>query len=151
TKSRMGKTEKGARQMRKHLLMSAALAALLAGGAVQAQTQTPEAPARATEAPQAPIPLDKPVAAVPPARAITQQQGDETRANAVIGMRVENAEKERIGKINDLVFDQQGALKAAVVSVGGFLGIGDKLVAIPWSEVKVNAEEKIALIGMNKE
>jgi sporulation protein YlmC with PRC-barrel domain len=79
--------------------------------------------------------------------AITQQQSGEYLADDVIGASVRNAQNETIGSVSDLVIDHEGKVKAAVVSVGGFLGIGDKHVALPWSDVKLQTETRGAAPG----
>lgn len=71
--------------------------------------------------------------------AITQQQAGEYLADDVIGASVRNAQNETIGSVSDLVIDREGKVKAAVLSVGGFLGIGDKHVAVPWTDVQLQA------------
>jgi sporulation protein YlmC with PRC-barrel domain len=59
------------------------------------------------------------------------------RASQLIGMSIENNEKQSVGKINDLVLDaENGAIRYAAVTSGGFLGIGDKLFAVPWQAFK---------------
>jgi sporulation protein YlmC with PRC-barrel domain len=68
---------------------------------------------------------------------IMQQQSGEMLAEDIIGANVRNAQNESIGSVSDLILDQNGQLKGAVISVGGFLGIGDKKVAVPWNAVKV--------------
>jgi sporulation protein YlmC with PRC-barrel domain len=55
---------------------------------------------------------------------------------AVIGKTVKNASNENVGKIDDVYLDASGAVKLVVVSVGGFLGVGTKNVAVPWSDLK---------------
>jgi hypothetical protein len=56
------------------------------------------------------------------------------RGSKTIGTKVENAEGESLGKIEDLVIDAgEGRVTAVILSIGGFLGIGEKLVAIPLS------------------
>jgi hypothetical protein len=79
--------------------------------------------------------------------AISQQQSGEYLADDVIGASVRNAQNETIGSVSDLVIDHEGKIKAAVVSVGGFLGIGDKHVALPWSGVKLQADTRNASSG----
>jgi sporulation protein YlmC with PRC-barrel domain len=79
--------------------------------------------------------------------AITQQQQGEYLADDVIGASVRNAQNETIGSVSDLVIDHEGKVKAAVVSVGGFLGIGDKHVAVPWSDVKLEADTRSSAPG----
>jgi sporulation protein YlmC with PRC-barrel domain len=56
-------------------------------------------------------------------------------ANAIIGASVKNTAKETVGEVEDIFVDQSGAPKTVVVSVGGFLGLGAKNVAVPWSEL----------------
>jgi sporulation protein YlmC with PRC-barrel domain len=62
------------------------------------------------------------------------------RASKVIGLNVYNANDESLGSINDLLMDKGGSIKAAVISVGGFLGVGSHLVAVPLDKVKFVTE-----------
>jgi sporulation protein YlmC with PRC-barrel domain len=78
---------------------------------------------------------------------VTQQQAGEYLADDVIGATVRNAQDENIGSVADLVIDQNGQVKAAVLSVGGFLGIGDKHVAVPWNQVKIGAAPRASASG----
>lgn len=56
----------------------------------------------------------------------------------LIGLRVYNASNENLGKIEDLVMDPAaGKVRYAVLSFGGFLGMGDKLFAVPWDDLKL--------------
>jgi fructose-specific component phosphotransferase system IIB-like protein len=102
------------------LLVSTALALAL-GVSTGALAQTSTAPAPAAAA------------------VVTQQQAGEYLAEDVIGATVRNAQNENIGSVTDLVIDSGGQVKAAIVSVGGFLGIGDKHVAVPWTEMRLTA------------
>src|ERR1700753_614569 len=52
------------------------------------------------------------------------------RASKVVGLNVYNDQNENVGSINDLLMDKNGSVKAAVISVGGFLGMGSRLGAI---------------------
>jgi sporulation protein YlmC with PRC-barrel domain len=58
------------------------------------------------------------------------------RTSEVVGLSVYNDNNESIGSINDLLTDKSGNIKAAVISVGGFLGVGAHLVAIPFDKIK---------------
>jgi hypothetical protein len=61
------------------------------------------------------------------------------RATGIVGSAVYNGldpRSERVGSIVDLLVDDSGKVKDAVVSVGGFLGIGRKLVAIPYERLQ---------------
>jgi sporulation protein YlmC with PRC-barrel domain len=66
-----------------------------------------------------------------------QQNPDEWRATKLVGASVYGPDNASIGTINDLVFDRDGSVKAAVVGVGGFLGIGEKSVAIPFRAMQI--------------
>jgi len=56
----------------------------------------------------------------------------------LIGLRVYNSGKEKLGKIEDLVISpSSGKIRYAVLSFGGFLGIGDKLFAVPWADLNL--------------
>src|SRR5215471_8680579 len=58
------------------------------------------------------------------------------RASKLAGLSVYNEKNEKIGSINDLLMDKSGAIKAAVIGVGGFLGMGEHLVAVSFDKVK---------------
>jgi sporulation protein YlmC with PRC-barrel domain len=61
-----------------------------------------------------------------------QQVSDINKASKFIGMRVRNKHNQDLGKINDVVIDlPSGKIAYAAMSVGGMLGVGDKLVAVP--------------------
>ncbi|HEY3029372.1 MAG TPA: PRC-barrel domain-containing protein [Bradyrhizobium sp.] len=58
------------------------------------------------------------------------------RASKMVGLSVYNDKNESIGSINDMLTDKDGKIKAVVIGVGGFLGVGEHLVAIPFEKVK---------------
>src|SRR5271154_3313599 len=66
-------------------------------------------------------------------------QGD-WRASKVVGLNVYNEQNENVGSINDLLMDKSGSVKAAVISVGGFLGMGSRYVALPYDKIKFSNE-----------
>jgi sporulation protein YlmC with PRC-barrel domain len=64
------------------------------------------------------------------------------RASKLIGSKVYKGDTS-IGQIEDVLVDLEHATVAAVIlSVGGFLGLGDKLVAVPVNQIKVGSEAK---------
>ena len=71
---------------------------------------------------------------------LTQQAPDEISANTYIGQPVYNGANENVGKINDLILKKDGGIVAAVIGVGGFLGIGEKYVAVPIQNVAVSQD-----------
>ncbi len=71
------------------------------------------------------------------------------RASKVIGSSVVNEENEVIGKVDDLLVSLDGKEPYAVLSIGGFLGMGTHLVAVPYETLK-SADDKIMLPGGTK-
>src|SRR5271166_4136121 len=72
------------------------------------------------------------------------------RASKVIGSSVVNDANETIGKIDDLLVSLDGKQPYAVLSVGGFLGMGTRLVVVPYDTLKF-AGDKVTLPGGTKE
>jgi hypothetical protein len=72
------------------------------------------------------------------------------RASKVIGSSVLNEANETIGKIDDLLVTRDGKDPYAVLSIGGFLGMGTHLVVVRYDSLKF-AENKIVLPGGSKE
>jgi len=62
------------------------------------------------------------------------------RASKVVGLSVYNEKNESVGSINDLLTDKSGKIVAVVIGVGGFLGVGEHLVAVPFEKVKFSTE-----------
>jgi len=63
-------------------------------------------------------------------------------ANAVIGAKIRNTNKDTVGSVQDLYVDGSGNIQTVVVSVGGFLGVGSKDVAVKWSDLKQSRDGK---------
>jgi sporulation protein YlmC with PRC-barrel domain len=75
-----------------------------------------------------------------------------SRASRIIGANVHNDRGESIGAVEDLVLRRDDAGPMAVISVGGFLGIGGRLVGVPLSELRyVEADQRWMLTGATKE
>lgn len=68
------------------------------------------------------------------------------RASKVVGLHVYNDNNESLGSINDLLMDKGGNIKAVVIGVGGFLGVGEHLVAIPFDKIRF-VNEPVAYTG----
>ena len=84
---------------------------------------------------------------MPPAAASDSSfQGNTWRASKMVGLNVYNDKNESLGSINDLLTDKSGNIKAVVVGVGGFLGVGEHLVAVAFDKVKF-VDEPIAYTG----
>lgn len=73
-------------------------------------------------------------------------------ASTLAGDAVRNARGESLGKIEELMIDlPTGRVAYAVLSFGGFLGVGDKLFAIPWSSLKLDADKHEFILDVSKE
>jgi len=62
------------------------------------------------------------------------------RASKLVGLSVYNEKNESVGSINDMLTDKNGKIVAVVIGVGGFLGVGEHLVAVPFDKVKFSTE-----------
>src|SRR6201982_1665526 len=58
------------------------------------------------------------------------------RASKLVGLSVYNDKNESVGSISDMLTDKNGKIVAVVIGVGGFLGVGEHLVAVPFDKVK---------------
>ena len=73
------------------------------------------------------------------------------KASGLIGMEVRNRENQKLGEIKDLVMDMDsGKVSYVVLSVGGFLGIGEKLIALPANAAKVGENPEFLVLDADK-
>jgi ribosomal 30S subunit maturation factor RimM len=79
-------------------------------------------------------------ATIPAFAADNMQTADEFRTSQLVGSKVYNNANENIGSIEDIILKPDGSMDEVVLSVGGFLGIGDKYVAMPFSALKVGRD-----------
>ena len=105
----------------------------------------PAQPAAGTPAPaggnQAAAPTDtnKQVAATD--KFLTQQQDGQMLASNVMGQTVYDGSGNNLGSVNDIVLDKDGKMAAVVIGVGGFLGIGQKNVAVSIEAINRTTDE----------
>ena len=127
--------------MKKTILFAALTATALAGSAL-AQTATPQPgamPAPSTAAPST-MPSSTGSTANAPvgstgAVLIDRQKSGEALSSELVGAAVYSATGERVGDVNDLVIDTTGRVAGVVIGVGGFLGMGEKNVAVDYATV----------------
>lgn len=101
------------------------------------------APAVAQQPPNKPDPSGSAAAA----GGFLQNQGaTDWRGSKLIGATVYGADNASIGEINDLLVANDGKLKAAVIGVGGFLGVGEKDVAIPFDRLTISRNAGVTTI-----
>src|SRR3954470_11897700 len=105
----------------------------LAGTALLATVAFAQQPSTSTES------TKSPTAASDTSSSPSSFQGN-WRASKVVGLSVYNDKNESVGSINDLLTDKNGKIVAVVIGVGGFLGVGEHLVAVPFEKVKFSTE-----------
>lgn len=72
---------------------------------------------------------------------ISERRADQWLASSLKARNVYDRSDVKIGVINDLVVDRDGRVAAFVIGVGGFLGIGEKNVAVPFEDVKITLHD----------
>lgn len=72
------------------------------------------------------------------------------RASKVIGSSVVNDANDTVGTVDDIIIGEDGKTPFVVLSVGGFLGIGNKLVVLPYQQLKA-MDRKIVMPGATKD
>ena len=127
--------------MYRKLLASTALVLVATGGAYSQDMMAPADPMAPAE------PAIETPAEVPQQELVTAEEkginADGWLATEIIGETIYNSagdDAESIGDVNDFVLDQNGEIGAVVVGVGGFLGIGQKNVAINWDVLELSQD-----------
>ena len=82
---------------------------------------------------------------------IEEESAQETLASNLMGYSVTNLQGQNVGQVEDLILDQDNRPVGLVISVGGFLGLGAKHVALPMSEFQINRENKVVQVSFSKE
>jgi sporulation protein YlmC with PRC-barrel domain len=122
------------------MLKSIVLAAFLTCGAISAYAQTQTTPTQPTSPAPATAPADRTVST-----GDFNAKGD-MAASSLIGTKVRNANKESIGKVDDIYLDKDAKVTDVVISVGGFLGVGSKDVAVKWSDLTIGQEDNSVVL-----
>lgn len=109
--------------------------------------QNPAAEIRATPAP----PVEDPKIAVPerPAAVVV----DNREVSGVLGRDVRSAADENMGRIVDMIVDQSGQVRAAIIDFGGFLGVGSRKIAVDWKALRFSPgqERNRVILEMTRE
>lgn len=105
----------------------------------------PDTPSIDTKAAPATAPQisNSPIIGTPNLTVATVKMQAGLRASKLIGAAVFNSANQQIGTMDDLILDTQNKASLAVISVGGFLGVGGKLVAVPYSAVHVEGAKVV--------
>ena len=139
----------------KHSVTTAILIAALALP-VSAFAQTTAAPSSAAPAaPHAAAPVATSPAAAPhaaatattpaTAQASRHMRDDQIRASKLIGASVYDPNDQKIGAVDELVLNPDGKVADVVIGVGGFLGAGEKRVAVPMADLKRGKNDHFVL------
>ena len=72
------------------------------------------------------------------------------RASKIIGSSVVNEAGDTVGKVDQIIIGPDGKAPFVVLSVGGFLGVGDRLIALPYEQMRTDGK-KIMLPGATKD
>jgi sporulation protein YlmC with PRC-barrel domain len=68
--------------------------------------------------------------------ALAQSANGEWRASKVVGVNVYNDSNEKLGSIDDLIMNKQGKIDKVIIGVGGFLGVGQRDIAVNFDQLK---------------
>ena len=72
-------------------------------------------------------------------------------ASTLAGDQVQNSAGEDLGKVDEIMIDiPAGKVAYAVLSFGGFLGMGNKLFAVPWSALRLDEDKKHFILDVDK-
>src|SRR5215211_6739317 len=116
-----------------------ATALVATGVALPALAQTSTAPANP---PVATSPASPSVSFIASGPFMTEQSANQWRASKLVGVDVFGADNQRIGDINEVLLNKDGMAEAVVIGVGGFLGIGEKNVAVPFKSLEWTTEPR---------
>ncbi len=108
----------------------------LASLAMSSVSALAQAPSSTTNPPPATPTVSAPGAAT----FMTEMRAGMWRASKLEGMDVYNNGNEKIGDISELILDQSGRVEGVIIGVGGFLGMGEHYVAVPFAQVRWSSE-----------
>jgi sporulation protein YlmC with PRC-barrel domain len=142
--------------MKRFAIPAISLAALMASGIAFAQTTPDQQQKPVEQQKQAPVTPDpsqtgqsseqqKSTTATDSNVAVTVDAKKAVLATSFIGSSVYTSANENIGDINDIIFDDKGSIQAVIIGVGGFLGMGEKDVALPLNKITVTRDETNAI------
>jgi sporulation protein YlmC with PRC-barrel domain len=127
------------------LASAAAIAALMS---TTAMAQSPNAP-MAQPAPRAPMTQSAPREMGPPARLMTAVPANGTTVTNYYKQSVYDTTGNKVGDVSDLIVDKDGRITAAIVGVGGFLGMDEKNVAISFDALRASQKSNVWRLTVN--
>ncbi|CAO3445981.1 hypothetical protein [Azospirillum argentinense] len=135
--------------MRREIIAAASVLALMTGTAM-AQTTSPTTGSPTTGAPTATEMNKSGSATTGSAAGLTG--GTLASAENMMGKNVYGTDNEKVGEVEDIILDSNGQAQQLVISSGGFLGIGEKQIAVDISNANWDAQqERVQLSGMTRD
>jgi hypothetical protein len=131
--------ERKIRMNLKVLLAATAIPALATVAYAQTTTPSPSTTPSAAPSATAPAPSATTSDAVMAPQWYAHQQG-EWRTSKLVGSKVKNKAGDTIGDINEIILTSDGSAAAAVIGVGGFLGMGEHQVAVQFKSLKIDRD-----------
>jgi hypothetical protein len=127
--------------LKKHMAACLVATAFMTLPALAQTSTAPSATAPSATAPSASQPPTTAPRSAAAGQFLNQQEPDQWRGSRLVGLNVYGSDNEKIGDINDVLVDRQGNADAVVIGVGGFLGIGEKNVALPFKSLEFVMED----------
>ena len=75
---------------------------------------------------------------------VSESKIGQWKASKLVGLKIYNSKNENIGQITELLLDHSGSVEAVVISVGGFLGVGQRDIAVPYKDIHSPDQVKAA-------
>ena len=107
----------------------------------QPSAQTQSAPAQAPALPPARQP-DVPPKPITTGEGIPALVVDGDQVMGILGKQVRSSAGEDMGRIVDVIIDRTARVRAAVIDFGGFLGVGNRQIAVAWNAIRLPSQEK---------
>ena len=114
---------------------------ILAGAPALSVAQTTPQSAPPTSPPATSAPMPQATVPAPPSGA-QMASAQARRASQIIGANIVNEENRTVGEVHDLMIVPAGGAITAILSVGGFLGMGERYVAVPLADLRWNADRE---------
>jgi len=115
-------------------------------GTLRAQQSAPSQPPETQGAPPPqpqPPPAKQPEAAPRPAgEGIPALVVDGDQVMGILGRQVRSSAGEDMGRIVDVIIDKSARVRAAVIDFGGFLGVGNRQIAVAWTAIRLPSQDK---------
>jgi sporulation protein YlmC with PRC-barrel domain len=107
-------------------------------GSVWGQTPTTPPPASSSAPPTAPnAAMPSPTVPMPTNSPAVPSTATQWLASNVYGQSVYDKNEQKIGDLSDMIVEKDGQIKSAIIGVGGFLGVGQKDVEIPFTDLRM--------------